>query len=54
LENSEDDVGIKRAWETVRENIKISAKGSPGYSRFLPSKHIDFFLLLDNKSIEDK
>jgi hypothetical protein len=31
LENLDDDVGINRAWETIRENIKISAKESLGY-----------------------
>jgi hypothetical protein len=30
LENV-DDVDIKRTWETVRKNIKISAKESSGY-----------------------
>jgi hypothetical protein len=28
LENVGDDVDINRVWETVRENIKISAKGN--------------------------
>jgi hypothetical protein len=28
LENLEDEVDINRAWETIRENIKISAKES--------------------------
>jgi hypothetical protein len=31
LENLDDGVGIYRAWETIRENIKISAKASLGY-----------------------
>jgi hypothetical protein len=31
LENSDDDVDINRAWETIRENINISAKESIGY-----------------------
>jgi hypothetical protein len=26
LENLDDDVDINRAWETIRENIRISAK----------------------------
>jgi hypothetical protein len=26
LENSENDVNINTAWETIKENIKISAK----------------------------
>jgi hypothetical protein len=30
LENLDVEVDINRAWETVRENIKISAKGSLG------------------------
>jgi hypothetical protein len=28
LENLEAEMDINRAWETIRENIKISAKGS--------------------------
>jgi hypothetical protein len=31
LENLDDDVDINRAWETIRENIKISAKESLRY-----------------------
>jgi hypothetical protein len=31
LEILDDDVDINRAWETIRENIKISAKVSLGY-----------------------
>jgi hypothetical protein len=31
LANLDDDVDINRAWETIRENIKISAKASLGY-----------------------
>jgi hypothetical protein len=31
LENLEAEVDIKTAWETVRENINISAKASLGY-----------------------
>jgi hypothetical protein len=31
LENLDDDVDINRAWETIRENIKISAEASLGY-----------------------
>jgi hypothetical protein len=33
LENLDDDndVDINRTWETIRENIKISAKESLGY-----------------------
>jgi hypothetical protein len=27
LENLDDEVDINRAWETIRKNIKISAKG---------------------------
>jgi hypothetical protein len=30
LENLDVEVDINRAWETIRENIKISAKASPG------------------------
>jgi hypothetical protein len=28
LENLDDNVDVKRAWENIRENIKISAKES--------------------------
>jgi flagellar biosynthesis/type III secretory pathway chaperone len=31
LENFDSEVDINRAWETIRENIKISAKESLGY-----------------------
>jgi hypothetical protein len=31
LENLDTEVDIKRAWETIRENIKISAKASLCY-----------------------
>jgi hypothetical protein len=31
LKNTDIEVDINRAWETVRENIKISAKESLGY-----------------------
>jgi hypothetical protein len=31
LENLDHDVNINRAWETIRENIKVSAKASLGY-----------------------
>jgi hypothetical protein len=31
LELLDTEVRINRAWETIRENIKISAKESPGY-----------------------
>jgi hypothetical protein len=30
-ENSDDDMHIHIAWETITENIKISAKDSLGY-----------------------
>jgi hypothetical protein len=31
LENLDTQVEINSAWETIRENIKFSAKGSSGY-----------------------
>jgi hypothetical protein len=31
LENLDDDVDVSRAWETIRENIIISAKETLGY-----------------------
>jgi hypothetical protein len=37
LENLDTEVDINRAWETVRENIKISAKESLRYCELLMS-----------------
>jgi hypothetical protein len=34
LENLDDDVDINRAWETIRENIKILAKVSLGAQNY--------------------
>jgi hypothetical protein len=34
LEDSDTEVEINSVWETSRENIKISAKESPGYFEF--------------------
>jgi hypothetical protein len=31
LENFDDNVDMNRAWENIRENIKTSAKESPGH-----------------------
>jgi hypothetical protein len=31
LENLDTEADINRAWETIRQNIKISAKESLGY-----------------------
>jgi hypothetical protein len=31
LENLDTEIDINRAWETIRDNIKISAKESLGY-----------------------
>jgi hypothetical protein len=31
LENLDTEVDVNKAWETIRENIKISAKESLGY-----------------------
>jgi hypothetical protein len=31
MEDLDTEVEINSAWETIRENIKISAKGSLGY-----------------------
>jgi hypothetical protein len=36
LENLDAEVDINRAWETIRENIKISAKESLGYYELKP------------------
>jgi hypothetical protein len=41
LENVDEDVGINRAWETVGENIKISAEESLGYHKL--KKHKPWF-----------
>jgi hypothetical protein len=41
LENVGADVFINRIWETIRENIKISAKESLGYHEL--KKHKPWF-----------
>jgi hypothetical protein len=41
LENLDAEVDISRAWETIRENIKISAKESLGYYEL--KKHKPWF-----------
>jgi hypothetical protein len=41
LENLDAKVNINRAWETIRENIKISAKESQGYYEL--KKHKPWF-----------
>jgi hypothetical protein len=41
LENLDTEVDINGAWETVRENITISAKESLGY--YEPKKHKAWF-----------
>jgi hypothetical protein len=38
LENLGTEVDINRAWETIRENIKISAEKSLGYYEFEKDK----------------
>jgi hypothetical protein len=38
LENSDAEVEINSAWETIRENIKISAKETLGYFKFKKHK----------------
>jgi hypothetical protein len=41
LENLDTEVDINRAWETIRENIKISTKESLGYYEL--KKHKPWF-----------
>jgi hypothetical protein len=41
LENSDTEVTINRAWETIRENIKTSVKESLGYYEL--KKHKPWF-----------
>ncbi|PNF14117.1 hypothetical protein B7P43_G01057, partial [Cryptotermes secundus] len=41
LENLDTEVNVNKAWETNRENIKISAKESLGY--YEPKKHKPWF-----------
>jgi hypothetical protein len=41
LEDSDTEVEINSAWETIRENIKVSAKESLGY--FELKKHKTWF-----------
>jgi hypothetical protein len=38
LENFDDNVDMNRAWESIRENIKISAKESLGYYKLQKNK----------------
>jgi hypothetical protein len=38
LEDLDTEVEINSAWETIRENIKISAKDSPVYFEFKKHK----------------
>jgi hypothetical protein len=41
LENLDNDVDIDRAWETIRENVRISTKESLGYYEL--KKHKPWF-----------
>jgi hypothetical protein len=41
LEDLDDEVDINSAWETIRQNIKISGKESPGYLKL--KKHKPWF-----------
>jgi hypothetical protein len=41
LENLDNDVDINRAWETIRENIIISAKEHLGYYKFKNKPRLD-------------
>jgi hypothetical protein len=38
LENVNTEVDVNKAWETIRENIKISAKESPSYYELKKNK----------------
>jgi hypothetical protein len=38
LENLDAEVDINRAWETIRENISMSAKESLGYNELKKHK----------------
>jgi hypothetical protein len=38
MENSDTEVDVNKAWETIRENIKISAKESLGYYELKKNK----------------
>jgi hypothetical protein len=38
LENLDDEMDISKAWETIRENIKIPAEESLGYYEFKQNK----------------
>jgi hypothetical protein len=41
LENLDTEVDVNKAWEAIRENIKVSAKESLGYYEF--KKHKPWF-----------
>jgi uncharacterized protein YxeA len=52
VENLDAEMEISRAWETIRENIKISAKESLGYyelKKHMPRFHIGCSELLDRR-----
>jgi hypothetical protein len=38
MQNSDDDVDINRAWETITQNIKISATRDLGYYKLKQHK----------------
>jgi phosphomevalonate kinase len=52
LEDLDAEVEINSAWETIRENIKISAKESVGY--FKLKKHKQWFNEGCSKLLEQK
>jgi hypothetical protein len=39
LENLDTEVDVNRAWELLRENIKISAKENLGYYELKKQRH---------------
>jgi hypothetical protein len=52
LENLDTEVGVNKAWETIRENIKIPAKKSLGYCELKKHKpwfEEDYSELLDQR-----
>jgi hypothetical protein len=47
LEDLDTVVNVNSAWETIRENIKISAKESLGYYEM--KKHAQNYYIIGNK-----
>jgi hypothetical protein len=52
LENLDTEVDVNKAWETIKENIKISAKENPGYYEL--KQHKPWFVKVHTKLIDQR